>query len=359
MKRRTFLRHTSLATAAIAMPWIRRFPDDRKIGIALLGLGNYATNLLAPSFAFTEHCYLAGVVTGTPAKAKEWMTKHNLPAGNVYNYDNFDEIRNNDAILAVYVVTPNALHSPFVIRAAQAGKHVLCEKPMEISVERAQSMIGACEAAGVKLQIGYRCQYDPTHREIMRLGQDRVDGAVKVIDSHFSFYGVNGTNWRFTDPKLSGGGPLMDIGVYCMNAARYTTGENPVAITAQSFKTVLDKLPGMEETICWQMEFPSGAIANCTSSYMANANYIKVHAEKGGFGIEPAFSYDTSLGYHGRDQFSHPEHHQQAAQMDAFALNVLENTPVITDGKEGWRDMRVIEAIYEAARTGSRIKMNW
>ena len=158
MKRRTFLQQTSLASAAIAMPWIRRLPDDRKIGIALLGLGNYATNLLAPSFAYTKHCYLAGVVTGTPSKAKEWMAKHQLPATSVYNYDNFDEIRNNDAIQAVYVVTPNALHSPFAIRAAQADKHVLCEKPMEVSVERAQSMIDACEAAGVKLQIGYPFQ---------------------------------------------------------------------------------------------------------------------------------------------------------------------------------------------------------
>lgn len=357
--RREFLQKSTQAAALFAFPnfLFRAAPaeNDSKLGVALLGLGNYATNQLAPSFAHTEHCRLAGIVTGSPEKIETWQKKYQIPDGNIYNYENFDSIKDNPDIDIVYVVTPNALHLPFAARAARAGKHVICEKPMEISVERCQQMIEACETAGVKLQIGYRLQYDPFHQELMRLGRDQVYGKVKVIHSAFSFYGINSGNWRFTDPKLSGGGPLMDVGIYCIQGARYTTGEEPLAITAQSYKSVADKLPGMEETICWQMEFPGGAIANCTSSYVARDNHIRISAEEGVFGLEPAFAYGKLAGYVNDQSMGEHTHHQQAAQMDAFALNIKQDTPVVASGEEGTRDMKYIEAIYEAARTGERV----
>ncbi|GJM31209.1 MAG: glucose-fructose oxidoreductase [Saprospiraceae bacterium] len=329
--------------------------DTRKLGIALLGLGSYATNQLAPALEHTQHCRLAGIVTGTPSKIGAWQKNYAIPDKNVYNYDNFDSIKNNRDIDIVYVVTPNALHMPFVVRAAEAGKHVICEKPMEISSDRCKTMITACEKAGKKLQIGYRLQYDPYHQQLMRLGQKQEFGKVKLVNTGFSFYGVNNDNWRFTDAKLSGGGPLMDIGIYSLQGVRYSLGEEPISITAQRYKTIMDKLPDMEETICWQMEFPSGAVANCTSSYVARENYIRVSSEKGVFGLEPAFSYDGLEGYINQGVMPPQTHIQQAAQMDAFALNIKENTPVIASGEEGLRDMVIIEAIYEAARSGKKI----
>ncbi|MCB9050850.1 MAG: Gfo/Idh/MocA family oxidoreductase [Lewinellaceae bacterium] len=359
--RREFIRKSAQTAALLALPNFLYSAgpthESPKLGVALLGLGNYATNQLAPSFAHTRHCRLAGIVTGSPEKADSWKKRYQIPDNNIYDYDNFDSIKDNPDIDVVYVVTPNALHLPFAARAARAGKHVICEKPMEISVGRCRQMIEACEKAGVKLQIGYRLQYDPFHQELKRLGTEQIYGKVKVIHSAFSFYGINSDNWRFTDPKLSGGGPLMDVGIYCIQGARYATGEEPMAITAQGYKSIPEKLPGMEETICWQMEFPGGAVANCTSSYVAHDNHIRVSAEKGAYGLYPAFTYGTLAGYVNDQSMGEHSHHQQAAQMDAFALNITQDTPVVASGEEGMRDMKYIEAIYEAARTGERVEL--
>ncbi len=357
--RRQFILKSAQAAAFLAMPNFfcsaRRTDEGSKLGVALLGLGSYATGQLAPALQHTQHCRLAGIVTGSPEKISTWQEKYQIPDENIYNYENFDSIADNPDIDIVYVVTPNALHLPFAERAARAGKHVICEKPMEISTKRCQQMIEACKKAGKKLQIGYRLQYHPYHRELMRLGQEEIHGKVKVIQTAFSFYGIHSDNWRFTDPELSGGGPLMDIGIYCLQGTRYTTGEEPLAITAQAYKTMPDKLPGMEETICWQMEFPGGAIANCTSSYVARDNHIRISAEDGVFGLHPAFSYGSLAGYVNGEPMPEDDHRQQAAQMDAFALNIREGTPVLASGEEGLRDVNHIEAIYEAARTGRRM----
>ncbi len=360
IKRREFIIKSAQAASLLALSGTAYgiggcAPEDQKLGIALLGLGGYATGQLAPALQLTQHCRLAGIVTGTPSKVAEWQKKYDIPDKNVYNYDNFDTIRDNPDIDIVYVVTPNALHMPFAVRAAEAGKHVICEKPMEISSDRCRQIIAACEKAGKKLQVGYRLQYDPYHQEMMRLAGEETYGKVKMINTGFSFYGVGRDNWRFTDASLSGGGPLMDIGIYSLQGARYTLDEEPVSITAQSFKTMEHELPGMEETIFWQMEFPSGAVANCTSSYVGRENYIRVSAEKGVFGLEPAFSYNGLAGYINGDAMPTHEHNQQAAQMDAFALNIKEDNPVVASGEEGLRDMVIIEAIYEAARTGKKI----
>src|ERR1041384_950604 len=152
-----------------------------KLGIALMGLGHYATKQLAPALEKTDHCYLAGVVTGTPAKAKKWKRKYDLPDKNIYNYENFDEITDNPDIKIVYVVLPNALHKEYVVRAAKAGKHVICEKPMALTVEECDEMIEACRAANVTLSIGYRLHFEPHNLEMMRLGQEQVYGKIKDI----------------------------------------------------------------------------------------------------------------------------------------------------------------------------------
>ena len=332
---------------------------EKKLGIALLGLGNYAENHLAPAFEHTKYCYLAGVVTGTPEKEQKWADKYKLPKSHIYNYENFDKIKDNPDIDIVYVVTPNGRHAEFGVRAAKAGKHVITEKPMEVNAARAQQMVDACKEAGTLLQVGYRNRYDAAHQEIMRLGREEVHGKIKLINTHFSFYGINSPNWRFTDKSLSGGGPLMDIGIYCIEGALYSTGELPVSISAQSFKTIMDKLPDMEETIFWQMNFPSGAVANCSSSYVARENSLRIYAEKGNYGLDPAYGYDRPGGYNNGRTINAFYRNQQAAQMDAFALNVLEGTDVVASGEIGVQGMKIIDAIYASAASGQKVDLTW
>jgi len=181
----------------------------KKLGIALVGLGSYSTYQLAPGLLETEYCKLAGIVTGTPEKEQIWADKYNLPKEHIYNYNNFDNIINDDAIDIVYVVLPNSMHADFSIRAAKAGKHVICEKPMAVSTEECQAIIDACEKAGVKLSVGYRMQSEPYTQEIKRFVKEQTFGKVSYI-SVDAAYRNNGNwdQWRL-NKALSGGGALL------------------------------------------------------------------------------------------------------------------------------------------------------
>src|SRR5829696_1548422 len=192
--RRKFL--YNLALAGISIPLISanshctneqtakdfaRHKKDGKLGIALVGLGGYAGGQLAPALQQTEHCYLAGIVTGTPSKIPTWKEKYSIPDQNIYSYDNFDSIKANPDIDIVYVVLPNSMHAEYVIRAAQAGKHVICEKPMALNVKECDDMIAACKKAGKMLSIGYRLHFEPYNLEMQRLGQQKVLGEIKSL----------------------------------------------------------------------------------------------------------------------------------------------------------------------------------
>ncbi|GAB4413101.1 MAG: Gfo/Idh/MocA family oxidoreductase [Bacteroidia bacterium] len=326
---------------------------DRPLGIALVGLGNYSKGQLAPALQQTTRCRLAGIVTGTPAKAEEWSQKYSIPAKNIYNYETFDAIADNPDIDIVYVVLPNAMHAEYTIRAARAGKHVICEKPMAVSAQECKDMIRACQEAGVKLSIGYRLHYDPFHREVMRIGQEQVLGKIKLIENSFGFRSIDWANWRF-EHALAGGGALMDVGVYCVNAACYMTGEQPVAITAQEIKTYPQRFKDVDETLLWQMEFPGGAMASCTTSYAIGVNRLLAHAEEGSFELQPSYGYGGIGGHIKGEALSFKAINQQAAQMDAFAQHILEGTPNLVPGEMGLRDMQIIEAIYRAVASRSR-----
>ncbi|MEM7370259.1 MAG: Gfo/Idh/MocA family oxidoreductase [Bacteroidota bacterium] len=361
--RRTFLKQGAVGLGTLGLmaatsPLFAR-EDEQPLGVALVGLGYYAIQKLAVGLQHTKYCQLRGLVTGTPEKAKKYGKEFNIPEKNIYNYDTFDDIKNNPDIDIVYVVLPNALHAEYVIRAAKAGKHVMCEKPFDISVKKCEEAVKACKKAGKLLQIGYRCQYDPYHQELMRLGQKKVMGDVKLIRTGHSFYGVHNDNWRFTDASLSGGGPLMDVGIYCIQGCRYTLGQNPIAVEARTYKTFKDKMPGMEETIMWHMEFEGGAVANCTSSYVSRENFIHVSAENGNFGLEPCYGYDGAQGSARKHQLNFSTRNQQAAQMDAFARNILDDTPVIASGEDGLIDMQIVEAIYESAKAKTRVEIKY
>jgi predicted dehydrogenase len=329
--------------------------NNGKLGIALVGLGGYANGQLAPGLLQTEYCYLAGIVTGTPSKAETWKTKYNIPESNIYNYENFDEIKNNPAIDIVYVVLPNSMHAEYTIRAAQAGKHVICEKPMAINVKDCDRMIAACKKASKMLSIGYRLHFDPYNLEMVRLGKEKVFGDIKKMSAGFGFMAQKGI-WRL-DKKMAGGGPLMDLGIYCFQGVGYTTGLEPIAVTAQQSPiSDKEKFIDIEETLTWQMEMANGTIAECKTSYTESANFLRADAEKGWFELSPAFNYSGLKGNTSNGKMvEYPKLSQQAKQMDDFALAIKNNRPSPVPGEMGRRDVKIIEAIYEAMKTGKRI----
>ncbi|WP_395063888.1 Gfo/Idh/MocA family protein [Flavobacterium sp.] len=337
----------------------------KKLNIALCGLGNYAA-MLASGIEISEYCNLAGIVTGSPEKALKWKAQYNIPDKNSYNYQNFDEIINNKDIDLVYVVLPNGLHKEFVIRAAKAGKNVITEKPMSISVADCQEMIKVCKENNVQLAVGYRLHYEPTHLEIKRLGQEKVFGQVRFIEASLGYKTYDTldkttivdkkNDWRL-NKKLSGGGPLMDLGIYCIQASRYVLGEEPIAVTAQ-FGTVnnKDRFSQTEETISWQMEFPSGAISNCTTSCGFDIDRLYAAADEGSFELSPALSYGPFVGKTSEKELKFPVINQQKTQMDEICKLLLENKklPNHITGEEGLKDVRIINAIYKAAKTGKK-----
>jgi len=328
-----------------------------KLGIALVGLGSYSTYELAPALQETKNCYLSGIVTGTPAKEKIWADKYNIPQKNIYNYQNFDNIASNPDIDIVYVVLPVSMHKEYTIRAAKAGKHIISEKPMAISSADCQEMIDACKQQGKKLSIGYRLHFEPFNQEMMRLGQQKVYGKLLQIDCANGFvYGGDPNAWRLKK-AMAGGGGLMDMGVYCIQGARYVTGEEPTYVTAKEEKTKPELFKEVDETIYFDLEFPSGCIAKGISSYNMNLNHLKVKAEKGEFELSQAYRYGGMEGKTPKGPMNFPQINQQAAQMDDFANCILQNKNTVVPGEMGMQDMKIVEAIYRSVASGKREKI--
>jgi predicted dehydrogenase len=326
-----------------------------KLGVALVGLGGYATGQLAPALQQTEHCYLAGIVTGTPSKTATWKEQYNIPAENIYNYQNFDSIKDNPTIDIVYVVLPNSMHAEYSIRAAEAGKHVICEKPMAITVQECDQMIAACKKANKLLSIGYRLHFDPYHLELTKLLKGKEYGDIKSLTAGFGFNAQKGI-WRL-DKKMAGGGPLMDLGIYCLQAVCYTTGLEPIAVTAQASPiSDKEKFVDIEETLTWQMEMPGGLVAECKTSYTDGMNYLRAEGSKGWIELKPAFSY-SGIRSASSDNRSivFPRLSQQARQLDGIAIAYKKNENSIVPGEMGRRDMKIITGIYEAMNTGKRV----
>ena len=330
--------------------------SGKKLGVALVGLGEYSTGQLAPALMETNHCFLAGLVTGTESKIQEWKQKYNIPDNNIYSYENFDEIRENKEIDILYIVLPNALHAEYVIRGAKAGKHIICEKPMGLSVQECDKMIRACKEAGKMLSIGYRLHFEPHHRNVMKIGQSKVFGELTHIHAKHGSDDTKG--WRL-DNKLAGGGPLMDLGIYCIQAARYTSGMEPVAIKAkEGEKTNPGLFADIEESLTWEMEFPNGLIALCETSYSREMDILHADAAHGWFELSPAYAYEGIQGKTATGFMNLSNVNQQASQMDDFAHAILTNGPVRVPGEMGRTDVKIIHAIYEAMQTGTRVDIH-
>lgn len=359
---------TTLPSFLTAPESSKKLYTGKKINIALCGLGNYAS-MLAEGIEVSEYCHLAGIVTGTPSKAEKWKTKYSIPEKNSYNYENFDEIKNNPDIDLVYIVMPNGLHKEYTIRSAKAGKNVITEKPMAVSVKDCEEMIKACNDNNVQLAVGYRLHYEPYHLELKRLGQQKVFGQIRFIEASLGYktYDTLDTKtivdkndrseWRL-NKKLSGGGPLMDLGIYCIQASRYVLGEEPIAVTAQ-FGHINDKnrFSETEESISWQMEFPGGATANCNTSCGFYIDRFYATADEGFFQLSPALSYGPFEGKTSEKELKFPVINQQKTQLDEICKVLLENKklPNHITGEEGLKDIKVINAIYKAAETGKKV----
>ncbi|QLG47102.1 Gfo/Idh/MocA family protein [Costertonia aggregata] len=362
ISRRTFSTKLSSGIAGTAllsnMPFACAMDNTskmKKLGVALVGLGSYSTYQLAPALKDAEHCYLAGIVTGTPKKEKEWMEKYGIPQSNVYNYDNFDTIANNDDIDIVYVVLPNSMHADFSIRAAKAGKHVICEKPMAVSVDECDAIIEACKKANVKLSVGYRMQSDPYTNEVKRLVKEKPFGNVQYVSSDAAYISRgNPGQWRL-NKSLSGGGALVNMGVYSIQSNIYGVGMNPISVSAQEFSTRPDYFKNTDETITAQMEFPNGTVAHMFTSHNANANRLFVSFEKGWIELNPCHSYGPLSGRTSKGEtIAYPHKSQQMLQMDDFAKHILTGTPNVTPGEMGKRDMIIVEAIYKSISEGGK-----
>jgi predicted dehydrogenase len=332
-------------------------PKKDRLGVALIGLGNYSNGQLAPALSETSKCYLAGIVTGTPSKAEEWKAKYNIPEKNIYNYDNFDQIANNPDIDFVYVVLPNSMHAEYVMRAAKAKKHVMCEKPMAINANECRQMIAACKENGVKLGVGYRLHFEPYNKEMMRLAKEEVYGKVTDVETSFGFTIGDPTQWRLKK-ALAGGGPLMDVGIYTIQGACYTYGEDPIAVMATEMaKTDLTKFADVEEALEFTLKFPSGRTSRHFTSYNQNMNFLKAKAEKGWFELTRAYDYGPLSGQTSEGAMNFPQIREQTLHLDYFAECVQTGKDPMTSGEMGLRDMKIIDAIFASASSKKEVSI--
>jgi predicted dehydrogenase len=334
--------------------------DGAVLRVAIMGLGSYGTRV-ADAMKASKKTKLVGAISGTPSKLKDWQGKYGIAESNCYNYENFDRIKENKEIDAVYVITPNALHHGQVLRIAKAGKHVICEKPMATNAKLGQEMVDACNAAGVKLLVGYRMHFEPKTLEIVRMRNEGALGKILFFQGLAGFTIGDPGQWRL-NRELAGGGALMDIGIYAVNGARYMVGQEPVWVTAQETKTDPVKFrEGVDETIQFQLGFPGGATASCLSTYnMNNLDRFFLNGEKGFGELQPATGYGPIKGRTHKGELTQPHVTHQTLQMDEMAGIILEGKkPVIPiDGEEGLKDLKVMDAIYLAVKTGKKVDLS-
>ena len=358
--RRDFLQ--TVTAPLLVLPFLSKNENSDKnydgpvLRVAIMGLGSYG-NRVAEAMKDCTKAKLVGVISGTPAKITAWQSKYNIPEKNCYKYENFDAIKDNPDIDAVYIITPNALHKDQAIRVAKAGKHVICEKPMALNAKEGEQMIAACKKAGVKLLVGYRMHFEPKTLEVIRMRNAGELGKVMFFQGLAGFRIGDPTQWRL-NRELAGGGAMMDIGIYAVNGARYMVGEEPIWVTAQETKT--DKIKfkdGVDETITFQLGFPSGAVASCLSTYAMNGlDKFYLNCEKGFAEMQPSTGYGPIKGRTNKGELTQEHKTHQTVQMDEMADIILNNKQpgVPVDGEEGLKDLKIIDAIYAAIKTGKK-----
>jgi predicted dehydrogenase len=331
--------------------------NPRGIGVAVVGLGTLTTGQVIPALAQTQNCYLAGLVSSSADKLRELGAATGVPEDAQYTYDDFDRIAQNREIQFVYIAVPNALHADFAVRAARAGKHVLCEKPLAASVKQAESMIAASKAARKYLAVGYRVHFSPHHREVLRLSREQVFGPVSYVRANIGFSLGEDADWRLKR-NLAGGGVLLEQGVYAVHAARSLIGMNPVQVFGHETTSDPARFAEVEESVIWTMLFPNGAIAQCGASYTMPMNKLWAGAKAGSFELEPAYGYDNLRGISTAGDIQAERANQFVAQFDDFAARIRDGVPPEKNsGEEGLIDVEIVNAIYESIREGRPIAL--
>lgn len=346
-------------------PPVPAAPETR-VGFAIMGLGRLALGQILPAFAQCTHARPVGLVTGDKSKAAAVGRQYGITGDHIYEYSEIEKLRDDKAIQAVYIVTPNGLHQEHVTAVAATGKHILCEKPMANTSEEARAMVAACEKAGVKLMIAYRCQYEAVNRAASDAVRSGLYGKARIIEATNTQVQGPGDQWRMKS-GMAGGGALPDIGLYCLNGTRSLLGEEPIEVFAQIVNPAGDpRYSEVEETIAFMLRFPSGAIANCAASYGAHETKdIRIRLENGWIEVENAFAYKGHrfrIGHRAGDheevaetRFSPPN--QFALEIDHMADCILSNKRPRTPGEEGVQDHVIMEAIYRSARENVPISL--
>lgn len=356
------------ALAHAETPSLPPLPDEQKLGFAIVGIGKLSMGQLIPGLKKTRGAKLSALVSGDPEKAKRVGAENGVAADALYSYADFDRIARDPRIDVVYIVLPNSMHAEYTIRALKAGKHVLCEKPMATSAKDCEAMIAAARAADRKLMIAYRCHYEPHNLEAMRRIRSGQYGRPRLVVTDMSRQSSlkdPSDAWRL-DAKLSGGGALADMGVYGINGARFLLNEEPVEVRAWALTDRTDpRFREVEDMIAWQFRFPSGAIANGSTSFgVVGTMRFDVFCERGRLRGDPGAYYGgnrlDSFGGAGSGEVNLPDIDQFAREMDWMADAVRGKVPLVTPGEEGLQDVRLIEAILESvAKGGATIKTDW
>jgi predicted dehydrogenase len=337
-------------------------PPGKKLGWAIVGLGSLAINQILPAFAKCEKSKVVAFVSGHPDKANKLALRYGLNPKNIYNYQNYDTIRDNPEVDVIYIVLPNGMHAEYTIRGHQAGKHVLCEKPMANSPAECQQMIDAARKANRKLMIAYRCRYEPYNQEAIRVAHSGEMGPTQMILADAGFKISDPSVWRL-HKQLAGGGSMMDIGIYALNASRYLTGEEPTEVNAMIYSTPGDpRFKEVEEHVTFQLRFPSGILANCSSSYgYFHQSHFRIMGTEARLIMDPATWYSGLRMYKEHDNIIEtidlPVVDHFAAEMDHMSDCVMQNKEPLTPGEEGLRDITIIQAIYRAAQSNQSVKL--
>ena len=328
----------------------------KKVGFAVVGLGKIAQGSILPAFANSKNAKLVALVSGDRKKAARLVRKFHAKAA--YQRARYAACLANPEVAALYIATPPGDHADLTVQAAQAGKHVLCEKPLAATVQQSAAMVEVCRQNGVLLMTAYRKYYEPSTLYLKELIQTGKLGRIDLIHTAFSELYTSGVSQSWlVDSKLAGGGSLMDLGVYCVNTSRWLVNENPTRAWAQSWSHDSAKFREVEEGISFCLQFPSGLVVQGSSSYgAALSSFVFVQGTRGWASLAPVFPFDEVrqlAGKVGKRSFvrAFKVIDEFALEIDAFASGIQNKRAVEADGVEGHRDMIILSAIYQSART--------
>ena len=329
----------------------------RKIRYAVVGLGHIAQTAVLPAFAHAENSELGALVTGTREKNRELSDHYGVTA---YHYDDLERAFEKEQIDAAYIATPNSLHREHTERAAQAGVHVLCEKPMATTQEECEAMIQAAEEHDVKLMIAYRLHFNDANLHAVGVAQSGELGEPRYFGSLF---GLQVKEGNIRTRKALGGGTLFDIGVYCINAARYLFRDEPIEVVGLTANNREKRFAEIEEISGAILRFPGERLATFTCSFgsVAIAEY-EVVGTKGHLRLENAYEYQDDMkcvttidGKKSEKIFTPGD--QFAPELIYFSDCIIHDQTPEPSGREGLADVRVINAIYESAEIGRAVRI--